>query len=288
MTTAQFYNHFFKELKSIYEEREAANIADWVFDNITYLKKWERRESSNKLSNGHLSQLKQILNELLSHKPIQYVLNEAWFYKMKFFVNEAVLIPRPETEELVSWIVSDVRSTMCDGRHEELTILDVGTGSGCIAISIKKELRESNVTALDVSEEALIIAKKNADSLEAKVGFIKNNFLNEGTWHQLGDYDIIVSNPPYIPWKEKEILSKNVTKFEPDIALFVPNDDPFIFYNVIARFALAHLKMRGKIFVEIHENYAGEVHKIFTGYDFKVEIKKDIYGKERMIKACRE
>ena len=288
MTTAQFYNNFFKELKSIYEEREAANIADWVFENITHLKKWERKESLNKLSNEQLSKLKQTLNELLLHKPIQYVLNEAWFYKMNFFVNEAVLIPRPETEELVSWVVKEVRSTKHNVSSEEHRILDVGTGSGCIAISIKKELLESNVIALDVSEQALIIAKKNADNLGAHIRFIKNNFLNEGTWHQLGDYDILVSNPPYIPGKEKERLSKNVTKFEPDIALFVPNDDPFIFYNKIAGFALRHLKMPGKIFVEIHENYAGEVHKIFTSYDFKVEIKKDIYGKERMIKAYRK
>ena len=288
MTTGEFYNDFKKKLKTIYEDREAENISDWVFENVTGLKKWQRRNNQNALSDSQKNLLQKYLQELLQSKPVQYILNEAWFYKMKFFVNEAVLIPRPETEELVSWIVNDVRSTKHDVPSEERRILDVGTGSGCIAISIKKELLESNVTALDVSEQALIIAKKNADNLGTHIRFIKNNFLNEGTWHQLGDYDILVSNPPYIPGKEKERLSKNVTKFEPDIALFVPNNDPFIFYNKIAGFALTHLKMPGKIFVEIHENYAGEVHKIFTSYDFKVEIKKDIYGKERMIKAYRE
>lgn len=287
MTTEQFYNHFLKELTCIYEEREAANIADWVFENVTHLKKWERRGSSNKLNKEQLSKLKQYLNELLAYKPVQYVLNEAWFYRMKFFVNEAVLIPRPETEELVSWIVSDVRSTKHDLQCEELRILDVGTGSGSIAISLNTELQICNVTALDVSEKALFVAKKNAKELDAKIEFVKNNFLDESTWHQFGEYDVIVSNPPYIPQKEKETLSKNVTEFEPDVALFVPNDDPFIFYTSIAKFALSHLKPSGNIYVEIHENYASEVYKIFTAYDFKAEIKKDIYGKDRIIKSYR-
>ncbi len=288
MTTEQLYTHFLKELTCIYEEREALNITDWVFENMTHFKKWERRGSLYKLSNAQLSKLKQYLDELLAYKPVQYVLNEAWFYRMKFFVNEDVLIPRPETEELVSLIVNDVRSSKHEVRGEDpiaigLRILDIGTGSGCIAISLKKELQKCNLTALEVSEEALFIAKKNAHDLEAKIGFVKNNFLDEKTWHQFGKYDVIVSNPPYIPEKEKEILSKNVTEFEPGIALFVPNDDPFIFYKMIAKFAKSHLNSSGKIYVEIHENYAKEVQQIFTGYNFKSEIKKDIYGKERII-----
>ncbi len=211
---------------------------------------------------------------------------------MKFFVNEDVLIPRPETEELISLVVDDVRSTKYDVQCEApitigSRILDIGTGSGCIAISIKKELPECNITALDVSEQALSVAKKNAEDLNAKIEFVNNNFLDESIWDQLGEYDLIVSNPPYIPKKEKEILSKNVTEFEPGIALFVPNDDPFIFYKRIANFALSHLKFPGKVYVEIHEDYASEVNKIFTRYNFKAEIKKDIYGKDRIIKAYR-
>ncbi len=290
MTTEQFYNHFLKELTCIYEEREALNITDWVFENVTHLKKWERRGSLYKLSNEQLSKLKQYLNELLAYKPVQYVLNEAWFYRMKFFVNEDVLIPRPETEELVSLVVYDVRSTKYDVQCEDpitigSRILDIGTGSGCIAISIKKELPKCNITAIDVSEQALSVAKKNAEDLDAKIEFVNINFLDESIWDQLGEYNIIVSNPPYIPEKEKEILSKNVTEFEPGIALFVPNDDPFILYKSIAKFAQSHLEPSGKIYVEIHENYSNEVLQLFWGYKFRTEIKKDIYGKERFIKA---
>ena len=282
MTTEQFYNHFLKELKNIYEEKEASNITDWVFENITHLKKWERRGSSFQLSDKQFSQLKQYLSDLLTYKPLQYVLNEAWFYKMKFFVNEHVLIPRPETEELVSCIINDVRNAK---NNEQLKILDIGTGSGCIAISIKKELEQCEVTAVDVSEKALMVAKKNAGMLKANIKFEKINFLDESCWNQFQEYDAIVSNPPYIPHKEKQNLSKNVTEFEPGIALFVPDDDPFIFYNSIAKFALSHLNLWGTIYVEVHENYAKEIQQIFSAYNFKSEIKKDIYGKERIVSA---
>ncbi|MEP6583123.1 MAG: peptide chain release factor N(5)-glutamine methyltransferase [Ginsengibacter sp.] len=273
------------ELKRIYEEREAANITDWIFETVTQLKKWERREALNKdINKEQLTRLENHLRDLLQHKPVQYVLNEAWFYKMKFFVNESVLIPRPETEELVSWIVNEIKSAKPDVRNEGLQILDIGTGSGCIAISIKKNLQACIVTALDVSEEALNVAKRNAEVLQADIDFIENNFLNESDWNQLDQYDVIVSNPPYIPAKERETLSKNVSGFEPSIALFVPDNDPYVFYDKIAKFSLLHLKVEGKIYVEIHEDHAKKIKNIFSSYNFKTEVRKDIYGKERMIK----
>ncbi len=287
MTTKQFYNHFLNEAKSVYEEREAINITDWIFENVTGLKKWERRGSSNKLDDQQFVQLKKYLDELLKHKPVQYILNEAWFYKMKFFVNEDVLIPRPETEELVTLVVNEVRSITCNMGSEKMKILDIGTGSGCIAVSIKKELPGSDVTAIDVSDGALLVAKKNADILGAKIELKKNDFLDETTWHQLGEFDVIVSNPPYIPEAEKKTLSRNVTEFEPARALFVQNDDPFIFYKKIAKFALSHLRIAGKIYVENHESYANEVYNLFTDYDFEAEIKKDFYEKDRIIKAYK-
>lgn len=286
MTTEQYYNDFLNQLTSIYEKREAANITDWVFENITGLKRLERSLNGNvELEKDPTQKLNLCLLELLKHRPVQYVLNEAWFYKMKFYVNEHVLIPRPETEELVEWVVVDVRSAKCDERCKEFRILDVGTGSGCIAVSIKKELENIEVTAIDVSEEALKVAKKNAQSLQAKINFLQVDFLNERLWNRLGVYDIIVSNPPYIPENEKEKLAQNVTAFEPAIALFVENNNPFIFYERIAKFAQSHLKPNGKIFVEIHEEYAKEIQKIFSDYNFKTEIKKDIYGRDRLIKA---
>ena len=283
MTTGEFYNDFKKKLKTIYEDREAENISDWVFENVTGLKRWERRENKNKeLNEPDLGKLKKDLEELLNQKPVQYVLNEAWFYKMKFFVNENVLIPRPETEELVEWIVSDLKKQK---DSKATNIMDIGTGSGCIPIALKKELPETNITAIDVSEKALSVAKKNASELQVTIDFFKIDFLEENERQALSQYDIIVSNPPYIPINEKEILSKNVTDFEPGIALFVANNDPFIFYKKIANFSKTHLNQGGKIFVEIHEEYAKQVMIIFENTGLICETKKDIYGKERMIKA---
>ncbi|MEP6951346.1 MAG: peptide chain release factor N(5)-glutamine methyltransferase [Ginsengibacter sp.] len=284
MTTEQAYNDFLDKLEQIYERSEAANIADWIFENVTGLKKLERRVHKNELNEQAGKQIENYMYELLQHKPVQYVLHEAWFYKMKFFVNEHVLIPRPETEELVSWVVDNVRSAMCDVQCNEHQLLDIGTGSGCIAISLKKELPHSHITAIDVSREALTVAKRNADVLQAQIDFLKINFLDESLWDSLTTYDVIVSNPPYIPGVEKEKLAKNVTGFEPGIALFVPDNSPFIFYEKIAKFAQLHLKPGGNIFVEMHEDYSREVAQIFIGNNFKTAIKEDIYGKKRMIK----
>lgn len=290
MTTAQAYIDFKNKLQTIYSEREADNISDWVFENVTGLKKWERRaNANNELTEINSNQLEKYLHELLQHKPVQYVLNEAWFYKMKFFVNENVLIPRPETEELVKWIVMDLRSAMFD-RHgkNNIHIIDIGTGSGCIPVSLKKELPEANITAIDVSEKALSVAKINADELNAEVHFLQMDFLNESEWESLPQYDIIVSNPPYIPVKEKEILAKNVTDFEPGIALFVADNNPFIFYEKIAAFSKTHLKENGRIYVEVHEEYAENVKSIFENDGFISKIKKDIYGRNRMVSAIKK
>jgi release factor glutamine methyltransferase len=286
MTTEQCYNDFLNQLTSIYEKREAANITDWVFENITGFKRLERNLNRNiELEISKTQKLKENLEELTQHKPVQYVLNEAWFYKMKFYVNENVLIPRPETEELVEWLIEDVRSLKYDVGYGEFKVLEIGTGSGCIAVSIKKELENIGITAIDISEEALTVANKNADALHTKINFLQNDFLNESSWNSLSVYDVIVSNPPYIPENEKEKLAKNVSAFEPPIALFVENNNPFIFYDKIAKFSRSHLEPKGKIFVEIHEEYSKEIQKIFTAYDFKTEFRQDIYGKERMVRA---
>lgn len=283
MTTAEIYNDFKSKLKSIYDDREAENISDWVFENVTRLKKWQRRENKNKeLPETDSEKVKSYLQQLLKHKPVQYVLNEAWFYKMKFYVNENVLIPRPETEELVEWIISDFKK---ETYSKPINIIDIGTGSGCIPIALKKELPKANITAMDVSEKALSVAKKNTINLDAKINFLALDFLNEDEWKMLSPPDIIVSNPPYIPFNEKQILSKNVTDFEPEIALFVENNDPFIFYKKIAAFAKSHLKENGKIYVEVHEEYASEVRNMFENAGFISQIKKDIYGKERMVRG---
>jgi release factor glutamine methyltransferase len=279
MTIAQAYNDLRTELKKVYDEREAENIADWVFENLTGLKRWERRDNRNEIRKNHLDKLNEYLKELLKHKPVQYVLNEAWFYKRKFFVDENVLIPRPETDELVEWIIESARD------NENFEIIDIGTGSGCIPVSLKKELQNVNITAIDISESALHVAKKNAKELKAEINFKLIDFLSADDLSSLLKYDIIVSNPPYIPIAEKEILAKNVTEFEPGIALFVDNNNSYIFYEKIAEFSKSHLKEDGRIYVEVHEEYAKNVKHIFEKAGFISTIKKDIYGKERMVSA---
>lgn len=310
MTTAQAYNDFKKNVSALYNDREADTITDWIFENVTGVKKWERRRNQgDELTEIHTHLLKKYEEELLQYKPVQYVLQEAWFYKRKFYVNEDVLIPRPETEELVEWIVCDSGNNLYDIPSNKrfnlenipvnlklpvphlippashLQIIDIGTGSGCIAVSLKKELPQVSITAIDISGKALKVATRNAEELNAEIQFQQLNFLNESEWDQLQQYDVIVSNPPYIPDNEKESLEKNVTGFEPDIALFVPANHSFIFYEKIAKFAASHLTYGGGIYVEVHEEFAREVKVIFERHHLISDIKKDYYGKERMVRA---
>jgi release factor glutamine methyltransferase len=287
MTTGEAYIDFIKKLKTIYDDREAETISDWVFENLTGMKRWERRANQhNEIKNSEYQQLQKYLQELSKHKPVQYVLNESWFYKMKFFVNEDVLIPRPETEELVEWIINEFNLPNPND-SKPINILEIGSGSGCISISLKKELPGAHVTAIDISEKALEVAKKNAGELKASIDFFKIDFLDETKWGSLSQCDIIVSNPPYIPVKEKESLKRNVIDFEPEVALFVEDSDPFIFYKKIARFSKTHLKRGGKIYVEINETKSEEIKEVFENEDFNATITKDIYGKERMVKAVK-
>lgn len=288
MTTKEAYNDFLNKLGRIYEKGEAVTITDWVFENVTGLKRFERSISKNMaLADDKILQLEKYLKELLMHRPVQYVLNEAWFYKMKFYVNEHVLIPRPETEELVEWITNEVRNTIYGLRNKQLGILDIGTGSGCIPISLSSKLRNIQITSIDISGEALKVASRNAEVLHAGINFIQLDFLQENSWNTLRRYDVIVSNPPYIPENEKAKLDKNVAAFEPSIALFVPDEEPLIFYEKISKFAQSHLNTNGQIFVEIHEQSLKEVREIFTKNNFKIEMKHDMYGKARMVRASK-
>ncbi len=301
MTLSESYKNVVAQLKTIYEEREANNIADWVFESEG-IKRLDRITNTNKQINQSTNkQINLKLQRLLQHTPVQYILNEAWFYKMKLFVNEHVLIPRPETEELVEWIVEDLRNAKYDVKNRESSniehqtsdivhILDIGTGSGCIAIALKRELPNTEIYALDISEDALAVAKKNAAIQDQKINFTRIDFLNESSWpslKSLKSFDIIVSNPPYIPANEKSSMNKNVVNHEPHVALFVEDNDPFIFYKKIASFADKHLSEKGKIYVEVHEDYSKEVQQIFKEKYFKTEIRKDIYKRERMICAGR-
>ncbi len=285
MTIEQSYREFSDSLSQLYERREAENIADWVFENVTRLNRLQKRiELKKDISKEDQNKLENFLKQLLQHKPVQYVLNEAWFYRLKFYVNENVLIPRPETEELVSWVVEE--ATQSDISNA-VKILDVGTGSGCISVALKKTLPFAEITAIDVSSEALAVAEKNAKELNVLINFMQLDFLNRKFSHTLHRYDIIVSNPPYIPFTEKVKLSKNVVAYEPPVALFVADEKSFVFYKAIADFGNKHLEKGGNIYVEIHEDYANEVSDIFLRKGYLTEIRKDIYGKNRMIKAVK-
>ena len=279
MMLKELYRNFLLQLQKVYSLSEATNITDWVFEKKASLKRTDIIKDPNKLITPAADKLiQEALGELLTHKPVQYVLGEAWFYHMKLKVNEHVLIPRPETEELVEQLIKDRKSRLTDP-----AILDIGTGSGCIPIAIKKYLPAAVITSIDISEKAIDLAKENAALHNAHINFVNLDFLNEKNWHSLPMFDIIISNPPYIPANEKEKLDRNVTDFEPHLALFVPDRSPLIFYEKIAAFGKTNLQPNGKIYLETHENLAKEVAALFMkGYQ-TVMIKKDMYGKERMV-----
>lgn len=280
MTTAAYYRQLISLLEKLYSPGEARQIAAWVLENVTEKKLWEIRNSSQNLSADQEGLLKKYEAELLTHKPVQYVLREAWFYKLKFYVDERVLIPRPETEELISWILSDR-----NGFTKHSSILDIGTGSGCLPIAIKKEWPEANIFALDKEKVALEVAQKNADSHQVSIHFQQMDFLNEEEWPSLGKFDLIVSNPPYITEEEKESLDKNVRDFEPQAALFVPDHNPLLFYEKIADFGKSHLSEHGAIYTETNQEYGQETENMFKKKGFRTILRKDIYGNDRMIKA---
>jgi len=297
-------------LLSYYDTREAAQISDWVLEHVSGKKRIDRLiDKEALLTADQESHLVQILAELRSHRPIQYVLGEAWFAGMKFFVNEAVLIPRPETEELVEWIVNDTLNAERLTRNAEQgtenqeqrtpnteqgisnieqktkKILDIGTGSGCIPIALAKKLPGWSVTTIDVSEAALKVARKNAIDLQADVLFQQTDFLDELQWPRLPVVDLIVSNPPYIKVAEQDNIARHVLDFEPSLALFVPDDDALLFYRKIALFGKTHLHEGGVVFVEINEALGKETVALFEQQGYTVTLRKDLQGKDRMIKA---
>jgi release factor glutamine methyltransferase len=282
MTIQQAQQKATLQLKSLYDEREAANISNWVMEHITGKKRIDRlldKEAIFTISQE--GTLNAILQELATHRPIQYVLGEAWFAGMKFLVDEAVLIPRPETEELVEWVIKESQKLKVKSQK----LLDIGAGSGCISIALKKNLPDFFITSVDVSSHALEIAKKNAETLHADINLLHLDFLDESYWSRLAVFDIVVSNPPYIKRSEQDGMAKHVTAFEPSIALFVPDEDALLFYRKIAVFGKAHLSKNGCLFLEINEALGKEVVHLYESYGYSVELRKDLQGKDRMVKA---
>ena len=280
MTWTEAKNLFVSEL-SFYEPGEAEAIFFIVAERMKDVPRSRfSRISQAVLSAGEEKLLQQYLLRLKEGEPVQYVTGHTWFCGLEFHVDKNVLIPRPETEELVEWVVSNCRFPV-----NQLSILDVGTGSGCIAISLKRRIRKATVTGIDSSSAALAVAARNSSDLGVEVAFMEMDFTDEASRAGLGRYDIIISNPPYIPASEAAEMEKNVVGFEPHQALFVQDEDPLIFYRALAEFGKNHLAEKGNLYAEMHFANAESVERLFRESGYQAETRKDMQGKTRMIRA---
>ncbi len=268
---------FFKrELLGVAEQRE---ITSWAYITINHLLDYNRSDciinNNQELSGEIVAELNQIIADLKTNKPLQYILGKTEFYGLEFKVNKYTLIPRSETEELVNWILQE----------DFESALDIGTGSGCISISLAKN-SDAKILAIDVSVEALKIAKENSGNNQVIIDFIQEDILKLNT---LPKVDLIVSNPPYVLDSEKEKMKDNVLEFEPSLALFVEDDNPLVFYKKIAELAFKSINVNGKLFFEINEQFGNEIISILSQIGFvDIELKKDVNDKDRMIKAVKK
>ena len=268
-----------KQLAVQFETVELGPILSILIEHITG---WDQMQQvvhkDNSISEEQSLAFETAANQLLAGRPIQYITGKAWFMGAAYAVNEQVLIPRPETEELVDWVIE-----YAEIKGKALRILDIGTGSGCIAIALKKALPEATVVAIDISTNAIKIAESNAVALNAEIEFVALDILN--TAFLPGQYDVIVSNPPYIPMHEMKNMELQVTDHEPNIALFVPDEDPLVFYKAIARLAKLHLSSNGQLFFEIHYDQGDAMIKLLDEMHFHAELRPDLFEKDRMIRA---
>ncbi|WP_421807039.1 peptide chain release factor N(5)-glutamine methyltransferase [Flagellimonas sp.] len=278
---------FHKELGELYPKEE---IDSFFYSCIGHYFKLERFilaiQPGITLTKDEEQPLFEALAELKTEKPLQYILETAHFMDLELHVNEDVLIPRPETEELVQWVLDDCQVE----RSRDLKLLDIGTGSGCIAIALAKQLNDADVYALDVSEGALKVARKNAKTHKVDVTFLHQDILNTKLELEPELYfDIIVSNPPYVRELEKHEIRKNVKDFEPETALFVKDEDPLLFYRAIIDFAGKHLSEKGSLYLEINQYLGAETKALFQAHNFsEIELRKDLFGNDRMLKALRK
>lgn len=278
---ADFEVEFINELADLYDRQEAEELYSLLVENKLQIKRAAYKLRQGELLTEEQEQVfKQALAALKTGKPIQYILNEAHFYGLTFEVNPYVLIPRAETEELVHYILQQHISP------QALKLIDIGTGSGCIPITLKKHLPAAQVSSLDISKEALLTAQKNATNNDVAIHFINADILE---WEYLfsdQQFDIIVSNPPYITPKEKDDMHLNVLNFEPHLALFVEEVAPLLFYETIASFALAHLREQGDLYFEINRYYGAQTKDMLQKKGFQeVRLIQDMYGADRIIHA---
>lgn len=283
MNIGQKQIQFTALLQNNYEKAEAESITRMVFCEVLQLEPVELRMNKDReLNDSEEKTFGLIIQRLYKNEPVQYVLGVAYFYGLRLLVNENVLIPRRETEELVEWIIRQ-------NKQLRPRILDIGTGSGCIPITLKTELKEADIVAIDIDENALRLAKQNAKEVlndATGVQFFCKDIFDQTWWGELGKFDYIVSNPPYVTEAEKAKMNANVLEYEPAKALFVPDDDAIKYYTTIADFALKNLDKNGKLFFEINETKGKETIEMLYSKGFEgVELKKDMQGKDRMVMA---
>jgi release factor glutamine methyltransferase len=290
MLLKQYKSHFFDALKNSQDEQEIESFFFILTEYLHNLKRVDVALNPNfELSEAEVGKWNAILAQLQLEKPIQHITGEAWFYGLKFEVNENTLIPRPETEELVEWIIESWKSE----NQKRINVLDIGTGTGCIPITLKTNLPQANVFAIDVSEMALEVARRNARLNKVEVNFIQANILEVEDLSKIQtsislptNFDIIVSNPPYVRNLEKQEIKKNVLDYEPHLALFVEDTDALLFYRKIAQLAIKNLSPNGLLFFEINQYLGKETVELLENLGFKnIELKKDIYGNDRMVKC---
>ncbi|WP_418604364.1 peptide chain release factor N(5)-glutamine methyltransferase [Hwangdonia sp.] len=303
MTAKDIQNKFHEALDTIYNKEEVDSFFFMLIDSYYKISRIQLAMAPDfKIENK--DEILNALEALKQEKPIQYILGETEFFGLPFKVNKNVLIPRPETEELVEWVISEFKNNIQNyhtegGKSKAFRILDIGTGSGCIAISLAKNLSNAKVYALDVSEKALKIAKQNAELNQVEIEFIEADILRaedqraktEAVW-DLGfeniKFDIIVSNPPYVREQEKMQIKNNVLNNEPHLALFVKDENPLLFYDAISRFATHKLSDNGMLFFEINEYLGNDMIRLLNDKRFKnIELKQDIFRKDRMIKGSK-
>jgi len=290
MTINKLKEIFIKELEGVYPKQEIESFFYLLTESYLEIKRIDvALDPKLEIDLGIEQKFHAGLANLKNEYPIQYIIGETEFYGLLFKVDKNVLIPRPETEELVDWIIGKVKSEKLEVKNQNdnkfrLKILDIGTGSGCISIALAKNLPDSEVWAMDISEKALKVAKQNAEFNNVKVSFLQSDILK--CKKLITKFDIIVSNPPYVRELEKKQMQNNVVKYEPKEALFVKNNDPLRFYKIIAELAKSGLNKNGELYFEINQEFGVEIIELLEEKGFmNTEIKKDIYGADRMIKA---
>ncbi len=276
------FDYYLGLLQQEYPKHEASSNLYLLFDHYFKLTRFNFiKEPDQRLSESELLKVHFGVKDLLTHKPVQYITGQARFWGFDFFVNPSVLIPRPETEELVELVVKDYKAYL--GKAE---VLEVGTGSGCIAVSLSKLIKNARVTAVDISSEALDVAARNARINNAEVVFLQVDILNPSEHSKLQKFNVIVSNPPYVRESEKEFMQKNVLNFEPGLALFVEDENPLQFYDAIAAFGKDYLTDNGHIYFEINEAFGKEMIDLMVNHQYSnIQLIKDINGKDRFLKA---